>query len=182
MRECEHCGRSIVRKNAQARFCSDKCRNYARLAKLKNPLPNEMTTANRWVRYSDAVRKIPLTVWGEAASSTNSATWAPYSEAKNSKVGVGLGFVLGYGIGCIDLDHCLEHGKPIAAATAYLTKYAGHYIEVSPSGDGLHIWGHAEEAPGSKRTIGGLNVERYSTGRYITVTGNVYQRGTLLPL
>ena len=141
-----------------------------------------MTRANRWIRYSDAVKKIPLTIWGDAASSTNSATWSSYPEAKNSTIGVGLGFVLGYGIGGIDLDHCVENGIPNPAALAFLSEYTGHYIEVSPNGDGLHIFGLAEEAPGTKRTIDGLSIERYSTGRYFTITGNVYQRGTLLPL
>lgn len=91
--------------------------------------------------------------------------------------------MLGDGFACIDLDHCLIDGAPTAAAERFLEDYPGHHIEVSPSGDGLHIWGTAEPGPGTVRTQdGSLHVERYSTGRYITVTGRIYQRGELLPI
>lgn len=182
MRTCEYCGRSIVAKNAQARFCSDKCRNYSRRASKRDPIPAALTNRARWIRYSDPVRKIPLTVDGRAASSTNPTTWASYSEAKASNVGAGMGFVLGDGIGGIDLDHCLINGKPNEVAARFLQTVPGNYIEISPSGDGLHIFGTAEAAVGSRKTIDGLHIERYSTGRYFTVTGNVYQHGTLLPI
>jgi primase-polymerase (primpol)-like protein len=180
MRECGYCGKSIVRKNAQARYCSDKCRNYDRRRKAKSVIPNNLISTDRWVRR--AADKRPLTITGTAASSTNPATWSSYSEAVKSTAGVGLGFVLGDGIGCIDLDHCLIDGKPNEVATKFLSAYPSHHIEVSPSLDGLHIWGTAEASRGSRKTIDGLDVERYSTGRYITITGNVYQHGELLPL
>lgn len=140
-----------------------------------------MTTAKRWVRRD--AEKRPLTVASTAASSTNPATWTTYAKAHSSSAGIGLGFVLGDGFACIDLDHCLEDGKPNQAAAAFLENYRGHHIEVSPSGDGLHIWGTSPEGPGTKRIQpDGLSVERYTTGRYITVTGQVYQHGGLLPL
>ncbi|ARC55991.1 hypothetical protein AS850_02745 [Frondihabitans sp. 762G35] len=139
-----------------------------------------MTERERWIRYESTKR--PVTVAGGAASSTDPDTWSSYGQAKASTAGVGLGFVLGDGIGCIDLDHCLMDGLPDAAAARFLKGFAGHYIEVSPSGDGLHIWGTCDERPGTRRHEGELSVERYSTGRYITVTGRVFQNGALLPL
>ena len=182
MRRCGYCEKSIVAKNAQARFCSDKCRTYARRASKRQVLPAALTSRGRWIRYSDRVRKIPLTIDGRNASSTNPQTWSSYAEANASTVGAGLGFVLGDSIGCIDLDHCLIDGELTEAARAFVADYPSHYIEVSPSGDGLHIWGLSDEQPGTRRVIDGLNVERYSTGRYITITRNVYQAGHLLPL
>lgn len=176
IRSCDWCGKSIVSRNRQARFCSPRCRVYAH----RNPIPLQLTSRDRWVRFR--ADKKPLTVDGLAASSTDPQTWAKYSAARASSAGVGLGFVLGDGIGCLDLDHCLVDGVPTAAAAAFLAKYLHHHIEVSPSGDGLHIWGLRDKLPGTKRTIDGVSVETYSTGRYITVTGNVFQRGALLPL
>lgn len=85
-----------------------------------------------------------------------------------SKVGDGLGFALGDGIGCIDLDHCVDDGVLADWAAAILDRLPATYTEVSPSGHGLHIWGRIPERPG--RRVG--NVEVYSAGRYITVTGN----------
>jgi primase-polymerase (primpol)-like protein len=188
MRMCERCGKGIDRKNSQARFCSSKCRVYThRDAQRRPSLPIEMTGNDRWVRW-DRVRrdgkwaKVPFTIDAGQASSTNPLTWTSYAAASASSRGVGLGFVLGNGIGCIDLDHCLIDGQPNEPAAAFLARYPGNLIEVSPSGDGLHIWGLRHEQPGTKRLIDGLSVETYSTGRYITVTGKVYQQGSLLPL
>lgn len=118
---------------------------------------------------------------GAWASATDPTTWTTYEAAKAT--GQPLGFVLGDGIGCIDLDHCLdEHGIPNGATRELLAYYADSYVEVSPSGRGLHIWGTAAERRGFKRTWKGQTIEFYSTGRYITITGHVHQAGTLLPL
>lgn len=181
MRKCEICGRSIVAKNAQARFCSNKCRVAAHRRAKQQPLPVEMTSRHRWVRHTADKRPIDA-ITGTAASSTNPNTWAEYSEAESSTFGVGLGYVLGDGIGCIDLDHVIIDGVLVPGAAKFVANYPRNYIEISPSGDGLHIWGTSDEHPGTRRTESGISVERYSSGRYITITKNVYQRGSLLPL
>ena len=87
-----------------------------------------------------------------------------------SPVGVGVGFVLnGDGIVCLDLDHCLDGG--LSDLAARVLELAGPtYVEVSPSGDGLHVWGYGEIGRG--RRVGG--VEAYGTGRYLTVTGKPF--------
>lgn len=181
MRECEWCGKSIVSRNAQAHFCSSKCRVYAhRAAKTLPAFPTEMVKRDRWIRR--AADKRPLQIDGSNASSTNPATWTSYDQATKSTAGVGLGYVLGDGIGCIDLDHCITGGKLTEAATAFVNNYPSNYIEISPSGEGLHIWGTAEAKGGRRQSIGGLSIETYSIGRYITITGNIYQQGKLLPL
>lgn len=188
MRSCEWCGKSIVSKNAQARFCSSKHRVYAHRATRGAPtIPALLRERNRWVRWDEIVRKgrldkMPLQLSGANASSTAPKTWSSYQDAAASAVGIGLGFVLGDGIGCIDLDHCIIDGKLTPEAQQFVRDYPGHYIEVSPSGDGLHIWGLQKEQGGRRQSIGGLSVERYSVGRYITITGDVYQQGELLPL
>lgn len=175
MRECEWCGTKIVYKNAQAVYCSSKCRVYAHRAR-NNPLA-ALRKEKRWVIYDE--NKRPLTPSGASASSTDPATWST-GWAVNGHHRVG--FVLGDGFACIDLDHCLVDGRPTAEATKFISNYPKHYIEVSPSGDGLHIWGTADEGPGTRRRESGLSVERYTTGRYMTVTGRVFQPGALLPL
>lgn len=181
MRTCEYCGIRITAKRADARYCSSAHRIYAhRTQKAAGGVPVELIRRDRWVRY--APNKTPLRTNGHAASSTDPKTWATYTAAAASRAGIGLGFVLGDGIGCIDLDHVLEDGSPTPEAEEFLADYPDHYIEISPSGDGLHIWGTADEAAGTRRREAGISVERYSTGRYITVTGNIYQPGRLLPL
>lgn len=175
MRECEWCGTKIVYKNAQATYCSSKCRVYAHRAR-NNPLA-ALRKEKRWVIYDEMKR--PHMPSGAAASSTDPATWST-GAAVNGQFRIG--FVLGNGYACIDLDHCLNNGVPTPAAAEFISRYPRNYIEISPSGDGLHIWGTADESRGTRRNENGLSVERYTTGRYMTVTGRVFQAGQLLPL
>ena len=139
-----------------------------------------MREQTRWINHDTQKRPInPKT--GRYASVTDPTTWTTYQEA--TRTGQPLGYVLGNGIGCIDLDHCLDdNGKPNAATAELLTHYQGNLIEISPSGRGLHIWGTATEQAGLKRVWKGQSIEFYSRCRYITVTGHIYQRGNLLPL
>ena len=115
-----------------------------------------------------------MTVSGRAASSTNSRTWSTYDQAKASDVGAGLGFVLnGDGVICIDVDHCLNHGHPLPWAASLLAKIPDTYVEISPSGDGLHIWGLADLGfTGRRLKITGGELEVYGDLRYLTVTGD----------
>jgi primase-polymerase (primpol)-like protein len=135
-----------------------------------------LVTADRWVRHSN---KRPVTVDGGQASSTDPATWSSYRAAVRSNAGDGLGFVLGAGFACLDIDHCLwDDGTPDARAAAILEQVGDAYVEISPSGDGLHVWGRAPELPG-RRTPG---FEVYSAGRYMTVTGRTFRAGRLADL
>lgn len=82
-----------------------------------------------------------------------------------------MGFALGGGIGCIDLDHCLAGGRLTSFAAEVLAACPATYVEVSPSGSGLHIFGLIPEGPGFKRA----GIEAYSVGRYMTVTARPFE-------
>jgi primase-polymerase (primpol)-like protein len=172
---CQFCSGplTIAAKGPTPKFCSTKCRVYFHRA---NRLPVELTSRHRWVRRN--AQKVPLTIEGRAASSTNPKTWTSYKKAAASNIGVGLGFVLGDGIGCIDLDHCINEGVVTEWAREILHQVGPTYVEVSPSGEGLHLWGYLEEAPGIRRK----GVEVYSVGRYITITGKVFMAAPLRDL
>jgi predicted DNA-binding transcriptional regulator AlpA len=146
-----------------------------------NSIPFELRRIPRWLRYS--ADKVPLTANGRAASSTNVKTWTSYESAAASKVGAGIGFVLnGDGIMCIDLDHCVVDGVPNQSALGFIGSLPATYIEFSPSGDGLHIWGFGSVTKGTRKLIDGLHVETYSTGRYMTVTNKPYTKAPLAQL
>lgn len=136
--------------------------------------------ADRWVRWKsvrrgERVTKMPIQVDGLPASSTDSATWTGYPVAEESTVGNGLGFVLGDGFACVDLDHCYDSRNHLADWAKFILHLAGDtFVEISPSGDGLHIWGLCAPMRGLK-IRGHMNVEAYSAGRYITVTGKPYK-------
>lgn len=164
-------------KNRHARFCSTRCRVRSHRAVHTPRIPVELTAHSRWVRRT--VTKRPITATGRPATSTDPKTWTDYGTAAASTSGAGLGFVLnGDGLAVLDLDHCLIDGKPTPAAQRILDRFPRAWVEVSPSGDGLHVWGTAESQPGRKiTTADGLQVEFYTRGRYMTVTGVTYRAG-----
>lgn len=80
----------------------------------------------------------------------------------------------GDGIACIDLDHCLDGGALAPWAQEIVDKLPPTYVEVSPSGDGLHVFGVADFKGGRKVRVGDHKVEMYADRRYIAVTGQVF--------
>ncbi|MFB8071143.1 DNA primase [Streptomyces californicus] len=174
-RVCEWCGGDMpLAARSHARTCSTRCRVALHRAAKRNPLPIELTTRDRWIRRSST--KVPLTAGDMPASSTDPRTWSSYKDAAASSAGVGLGFVLSDvdDIVCLDLDHCLDPltGRLAPWAAAIIRDAGTTYVEVSPSGDGLHIWGRANVRQGRRiRRPDGTAVEIYGTGRYIAMTG-----------
>lgn len=179
--ECGHCGARlrIAGVGRPQRYCSTRCRVAAYRARTTVVVPAELRRRDRWVRRSAA--KVPLQVHcPRPASSTDPRTWASYQDAVRSPHGIGLGFVLnGDGIVCVDLDHCLEDGRLAAWAADLLDRCPETFVEVSPSGTGLHIWGYGEVGTGRVIRDGGVAVEVYGQGRYIAVTGRRWQRARL---
>ena len=174
MRFCSNCLDSLsVLARADARYCSSRCRTAAhRLARRGLVLPVELTSRARWIRRTAS--KIPLQADGRTASSMNPFTWTDYEDAASSTAGVGLGFVLnGDGVVCLDVDHCVTDGVPDVWVRGLLSDVAGTYVELSPSGTGLHIWGTASLSFGGRVvSYGPGSVEIYGSGRYLTVTGS----------
>lgn len=176
--ECGYCGTPLPRAGTgrPARYCSAAHRVAAHRA--RTAVPTELTTRDRWVRRS--ANKVPLqSGTGRNASSTNPRTWSSYKAAEKAPHGAGLGFVLnGDGIVCIDLDGCLSEGRLASWATEILNLCPRTFVEVSPSGNGLHIWGYGEVETG--RVIrDGRKVEIYGRGRYICVTGKRFRGSTV---
>ncbi|BDH04892.1 DNA primase [Streptomyces seoulensis] len=168
---CQHepCRRPLpITARRDARYCSGRCRTAA--CRARRTIPAELTSRPRWVRHT--TRKVPLTVHGAAASSTDRSTWSPYAHAAASTAGAGLGFVLdGDGVVCLDLDHALADGELLPWAQPIVDAAAGTWVEVSQSGTGLHIWGRGSLAQGRRIPVGSGSVELYGIGRYIAVTG-----------
>lgn len=185
------------RRGRPATYCSPACRQKAfrlrrkaegaavvaeaeALTRAAADVPAELRRRARWVRW-DLIRgrKLPLRAdMNRAASSTDPRTWTDYDTARASAVGRGLGFVLGDGVGCIDLDHCIApDGSLSALAQETLRLNPDAWVERSQSGTGLHVWGLRPEGPGRRRK----QIEVYSVGRYIAL-GETYRPGALAPL
>jgi primase-polymerase (primpol)-like protein len=162
---CDACGLQLHAR-AGTRFCSTSCRMRAHRGHV---VPLRMRRLDRWIRH---VAKVPRTVAGRAASSTDPATWSTFDEALASRVGDGLGFVLAAdGIACIDLDHCLDGGVLAGWAREILDACGPTYVEVSPSGTGLHVFGRGTVGKGRRHD----GAECYDRGRYMTVTGRRFE-------
>ena len=169
---CAECGQELsLRVRADAIYCSTRCRVQSH----RKPFPQELIDRRRWIRYSRS--KIPLTIWDDFAKVNDLSTWNFYEFAKQSKAGVGMGFVFnGDGIIGIDLDNAFANGKLKDWAQAIVTVFAGTYMELSPSGNGIHIIAKAELFSGRRFTIADGGIEIYATGRYFTMTGKRFNR------
>ncbi len=171
----EPCRRPLpVLARADARYCSTRCRVAAHRAAHAQPaIPLALRERRRWVRHVD---KRPITVSGRSASSTSPRTWSSYEDAVAGTVGEGVGFVLnGDGIVCVDIDRCLEGNRVADWAAPLLKALPPTYVEISPSGRGLHVWGTARLPRGRVIGVPGGRVELYGSGRYLTVTGRRFR-------
>ena len=134
----------------------------------------------RWVRWVERrrgskVTKVPLSLSGHDLDVRDSRRWVSFEEARRSKVGTGFGIVLGGGLGCIDLDKCIDGGKiaPWAKAIVDQHRDEAYLIERSVSGTGLHVFLPMAEGKGRRIRDGEVNIEIYSSpDRYIAVTGD----------
>lgn len=138
----------------------------------------------RWNQKRGKYDKVPFQPSGSHASSTNSKTWTTFDHAKASfeLLGefYGLGIVL---TKCdpfcgLDLDDCVdpENREITPWARTLLDKISKAYIEYSPSGRGLRAFFRGTLPPGRRRLkVESGTLEIYDDGRFLTVTGNVYQ-------
>lgn len=157
-------------------------------------IPDEMRVYRQWIvwRYEDRNSPKPVKVpycarTHNLADVTNPATWVSFEEARHALFSsdwyAGIGFVLTendpYTI--IDLDDPWErkpdgsfkHKDPEKIKQSQLKVYEefNSYAECSPSGTGLHIVTKAKLPSGRRRS----SIEMYYSGRYMTMTGNVFR-------
>jgi putative DNA primase/helicase len=141
--------------------------------------PGELRTADQFVCWREEIRdgeptKVPYSVAGGKASTTNPKTWAPLNAAlshaaEHGMSGVGFVFTEDDPFAGIDIDKCrnAETGE-IEPWARKIVAALDSYTEVSPSGTGLHIFVKAT-LPGPNNRKG--PVEMYESGRYFTLTG-----------
>jgi len=122
------------------------------------------------------LRQIPQWV-GRNASSTGPSTWAPFAEAvaackARGLSGIGLVVTTDDNLVGIDLDGCIGEDGVLADWAAEIVRRLNSYTEVSPSRRGLRLFVRGEW-PDDRRNRRD-SIEVYGTGRYLTVTGNVW--------
>lgn len=147
---------------------------------LESVLPKELRDIPRWVgwRYEDHGEQKPTKVpidpkTGSNASSTDSATWAPFWKAVSGMEKFhlnGIGIVLdGTGLIGVDVDHCLSvNGAPGPVAREIMQLFSDCYTEKSPSKRGLRIFVKGKLPAGRRKN---KRFEVYENKRFMTVTG-----------
>lgn len=144
-------------------------------------IPAVLAARPRWVTW--AGNKVPFdpALPNSLASVIDPSTWGTFEGTKAAYEEGGrdgIGFVLnGDGVVGIDLDGCVESGKPDPGAIALLDRIGSRYIEFSPSGNGLRSFGLSSPPRRCKGILDGISVELYSKARYLTVTGKVFRDG-----
>ena len=148
-------------------------------------IPIALSRIDRWVVWKG--NKIPYdaSAVNSKADTTNPHTWTSYALACTAyeEGGYsGIGFVFnGDGVVGIDIDNCFFDGNPKPEAIAFLQNVGCQYIEVSPSGNGLHGLGFVKDPPlvGVRGSYKGLRIEMYASKRFFTVTGKVVSAGSI---
>jgi len=156
-----------------------------------NYIPNEMKQHKCWVCWSKEERNGKLTKvpknpkTGGNASTSLSCTWGTFTQAEgyykdhpDTIEGIGYVFTENGGVVGIDIDHCVESGEIINEEIKTLVDRCGSYVELSPSGTGIHMYvkGKWKEPGGRKNNnLGsGMAIEVYPAARFFTVTGNAF--------
>lgn len=143
-------------------------------------IPAELMALNQWVVWKfvqkeDRMTKLPYQINGVEADSTNPETWTSFKEACAASVnfdGIGFVFTEESGIVGVDFDHVVVDGQWKKTTQDEVFSFKS-YSEVSPSGNGIHVYVFAEK-PGDKckkALSDGTEREMYSKGRFFTVTG-----------
>lgn len=143
--------------------------------KLASALPVEMLGLPQFVCHRAKAPYNPNT--GAKASPTDSETWGTFTEARRAYErggydGIGFVFAEDAGIAGVDLDKCRdkETGQLADWAARIVERFAPCYVEVSPSGTGLHLLLLGMLPENGRRRMG--QIEMYDGGRYFTVTGD----------
>ena len=154
-------------------------------------IPTEMMEAKRWILYrldgnGHKAQKLPYSVASilknrnhpEPVNPLDSSGWASYTTVydllKTTRYPEqwGLGFVLGDGYCCLDIDEIpgkISTDNPEIDRAMYFTNQT--YTEVSQSGTGVHCFFKVDdEIP--PHSIKNGRYELYSKERFIAVTGN----------
>lgn len=123
------------------------------------------------------VEKIPCSPRGVIIDAHNPANWVTAAEAAASTYGIAFVFTPDDPFFFIDLDHAVDKssGSPQWSALAQwaMATLPGAAVEISHSGEGLHLFGSgAGVLPREHRCRRkGFNLEIYSSWRFVALTG-----------
>ena len=104
-------------------------------------------------------------------------TWGDYPtavECVKRGLAQGIGYEFDGGIYGVDLDNVLDEKGRLSPQAWGIAGKLNSYTEVSPSGEGLHIFVFAPGANITRHRKKDFFLEIYNEARYFTMTGNIY--------
>lgn len=123
--------------------------------------------------------KPPTDANGYKIDAQNNNNWRSFEDAYNASDKIGFVLTDNDPFLFLDLDHVLKDGKLCDWAEELVAELPATYIEISPSGDGLHMLYKLHDTPelktNKRKFDDGTVLEVYFNKRYFTLTGNVYQ-------
>lgn len=160
-------------------------------------IPEALKALPQWVGWKreevgGKCRKPPCNLNGKRINPIAPDNWTDFAEAaaaieeaelleENILDGIGFSIADSDPFTCIDIDHCLNaEGVPDSFTRGIIERF-NSYTEISPGGDGVHIWIKGKWSGSPKPKIDGRQLEIYSENRYMTVTGIVLRTGEVEP-
>lgn len=117
--------------------------------------------------------KSPCTPWGVPIDGTDERRWIGFDEAAALayRHARGLGVALGWGLGGLDLDRCVNNAGELTARASCILRHFPTYTELSPSGTGVKAYFIAGPSFTSTVKLDILGVELYAGRRFFALTG-----------
>lgn len=148
-------------------------------------IPEEMKVLKRFMGWrkekrNEKIAKIPFSLIDRQGMGWNNPDrWLDFEEAKDKNHP--LGFVLKDEdhIICVDLDQAIVDGHLTAMAESIVESFTGTYMELSQSGEGIHIFCKGKLLDNIIRPSEGIEI--YKNNRYIALTGDV-GKGDYFPI
>lgn len=148
-------------------------------------LPEEMKILKRFIGWrreelEEKVAKLPFPlIDGQGKDWNKPYKWVSFEDAKGKDSPLGFVLVEEDKIVCIDLDRAIIDGKLSPGAEEIVKAFAGSYMEISQSGQGIHIF--AMGSLDNNLNLSAKGIEMYKNNRYIALTGNIGE-GKLFPI
>lgn len=131
-------------------------------------IPEELRLLSQWTCWKGD--KVPYQPNGKLLHVDDPNTWSSFDACAATGLGIGFIFSVDDPYCFIDLDDT-EGDKIALERQIKISNEFNSYSEISPSGNGLHIICKGSVPQGRRRSF----IEVYSSGRYATMTGNVYK-------
>lgn len=152
-------------------------------------IPAELRAIRQWHVYKltprkdgEKMNKAPadpvtgqnLAGWQKSFFSFEQTLEALLENKPGNLAGVGFVFTGEEPFSGADLDSCINDTGNLTPAARQIVERLASYTEVSPSGKGLRIIGRGKLPDGDRGGKRG-DYEAYSGGRFLTITGNVFE-------